>query len=111
MDMEKEVTDLKIAQAETSSSTKSAHHRIDGLEEEIKDIRRLTVAVEKIADKTDNIENKVDKVDKKMDSQDDRIKQIEMKPVKRWNDTVDTIIKLVIGGIIAYLLTRIGLKG
>ena len=42
------------------ANDKTLFHQIDELKEDIRDIRRLTVAVEKIAGKVDNIDLKVD---------------------------------------------------
>ena len=109
MDLQKEIMDLQKDHAETSASTKSAHKRLDTLEGEIKDIRRLTVAVEKIADKTENIEEKVDGLSVKLDVQDKRVTDIECKPAKRWDGAVDTIIKVIIGGIISFFLFKLGI--
>ena len=44
---------------------KTLFHQIDELKEEVRDIRRLTIAIEKIAGKVDNIGLKVDNVDNK----------------------------------------------
>ena len=42
------------------ANDKTLFHQVDELKEDIRDIRRLTVAVEKIAGKVDNIDLKVD---------------------------------------------------
>ena len=52
---------------------KTLFHQIDELKEEVKDIRRLTIAIEKIAGKVDNIGLKVDNVDNKVNGIDERL--------------------------------------
>ncbi len=61
-------------------STKSAHHRIDGLEAQNRAIIELTVSVGRIADKTDTIDCKVDKMVAARDTDVARISLLERAP-------------------------------
>lgn len=77
---------------EAVQSCKSAHHRIDQLNEVIKEIRadvkstnQIAISVEKLA-----MEMKAMREDEqKMDS---RLKQLEDKPAKNWDNLTKTII-------------------
>lgn len=70
---------------ENAQSCKSAHHRLDSLEKKMDNIQELTVAVKEIA-----IETKANRED--VNKMDDRIKSIEEKPGKRWEDLMKIIV-------------------
>lgn len=61
-------------------SSKSAHHRIDGLEEQNKAIMELAVSTGRIADKVDAIDCKVDKVISTRETDVLRIDTLERAP-------------------------------
>lgn len=75
--MEKEYIE-RLVKAE--ESTKSAHHRIDGVVEQNKAIMELAVSVGRIADKTDAIDCKVDKVITAQETDTKRIDTLERAP-------------------------------
>ena len=39
----------------------------------------------------------------------DDVKNLTAKPAKRWENVIDTTIKLIIGGVVTYCLTHLGL--
>lgn len=92
-------------------STKQAHKRINVLESEVKDLRNLTLAVRDISSKISNMDEKIDGINIKLDKQEQRVTLIERKPVKRLDGAIDTIIKVVIGAVVSYLLLKMGLGG
>jgi uncharacterized protein (DUF3084 family) len=92
-------------------STKQAHKRINVLESEVKDLRNLTLAVRDISSKISNMDEKIDGINIKLDKQEQRVALIERKPVKRLDGAIDTIIKVVIGAVVSYLLLKMGLGG
>lgn len=90
--------------ARVDESTKSAHKRIDRLEETIKDIRELTFGVKEIATEVKLMRSDVNKLD-------DRVATIEKEPQSEYkeikkqvrNTTINIILGAVIGAIIALL--------
>jgi len=60
---------------EATQSVKSAHHRIDRMEEDIGEIKELTIAVKEIAMETRANREDVNKIS-------ERLETIEQKPVK-----------------------------
>lgn len=78
--------------AEIEQSTKSAHHRLDKLEQDIGEIKELTIAVKEIAMETKANREDVNKIDS-------RLEAIEQKPAKNWDKIVTTIIGTVVGAI------------
>lgn len=70
---------------EAVSSVKSAHHRIDKMENDIGEIKELTIAVKEIAMETKANREDVNKMNK-------RLETIEQKPAKNWDNLKKTII-------------------
>lgn len=79
------------------ASIKSAHHRIDALQEMSKDIKELAAATAQIATETKALREDYLKVDK-------RIETLESKPAKRYETFVTACLTALGGGIVGYLL-------
>ncbi|MCY1713725.1 hypothetical protein [Caproiciproducens galactitolivorans] len=88
-----------IAQ-EALDSAKSAHHRIDGLESEIKDIRGLTAAMARMDTKVDGLDSDVKEI-----KQD--VKAITGRPGKWWDKLIAAIIGAIGAGVAAAILALI----
>ncbi len=99
---------------EAIQQAKSAHHRIDEVEELIKEIRtdvkstnQIAISVEKLA--TEMKAMREDAVD-----MNDRLKQLEQKPVKEYEETKkvlrDKVILFVAGIILTFIAFKLGLK-
>ena len=82
------------------SSIKSAHHRIDTLQEMSKSIKDLAIATAQIATETKALREDYEKADK-------RIGTLESKPVKRYETFVTALITGFAGVIIGYLANLI----
>ena len=92
---------IKKLQANEDRS-KSNTHRIDELERRQDDLDKIVNTVAVIANEQEHI--KVDVTEIKKD-----VKLLADKPAKRWDGVVDKIIMVVVGAVIAYILTGIGL--
>lgn len=88
-----------IAQ-EALDSAKSAHHRIDGLEQEVKDIRGLTVAMAAVNTKVDGLESDVKEI--KTD-----VKSMAARPGRWWDKLVAAVIGAIGAGVAAAVLAAI----
>ena len=77
---------------ENQQSMKSAHRRLDKLENDIGEIRELTIAVKEIA-----METKANRED--VNKMNERLETIEQKPAKHWDKIISTIIGTVVGAI------------
>lgn len=93
------VDTAEIAQtaAQALDSAKSAHHRIDELIDEVKDIRSLTAAMATVNQKVDSLTSDVDEI--KSD-----VKSINGRPSRWWDTLVAAAIGAVATGFIAALL-------
>lgn len=81
---------------------KSNKHRIDGLEEEQKELRTLTNAVGQMVVEQKNMRDDLKEMK-------DDVKQIKEKPAKKWDAVSEKILMLIIGAVMAWLLGQIGL--
>lgn len=70
---------------ENNASVKSAHHRLDAMEKEIANTHELTIAVKEIAMETKAMREDMNDVNK-------RLKEVEEKPAKNWENLIKTII-------------------
>jgi outer membrane murein-binding lipoprotein Lpp len=92
----------EIAQTATAAldSAKSAHHRIDELDDEIKDIRGLTAAMARVDAKVDGLDSDVKEI--KTD-----VKAITERPGKWWDKLIGAVIGAFGAGIVAAILALI----
>lgn len=82
---------------EALDSAKSAHHRIDRVEAEVKDIRNLTVAMGRIDQKVDGLDSDVKEIK-------EDVKKITGKPGRLQDKVVGTVIAALATGLVGALL-------
>lgn len=114
---------------ETEQRAKSNSHRIDGLSEEIKEVKsnqkalyQIATSVGVIAQRVSNIEQKVDETNRKVDEQNKALKNAELKidenahePALRTYDSVNkakaafiaAAASIVAGGVIGAIVAFI----
>lgn len=92
---EKRLTDVE-------NRAKSNTHRLEELEKRQDNLDDLVSTVKVLAVREENVENDVKEI--KSD-----VKLLTSKPAQRWDSMIDKIIMLIVGGIVTYILTRIGL--
>lgn len=79
------------------ASIKSAHHRIDALQEMSANIKDLVVVTAQLATEMKALREDSEKTEK-------RIETLESKPVKRYETFVTACLTAVAGGIVGYLI-------
>lgn len=82
--------------------SKSNSHRLDEMESQTKVLNKLATSMEVMAEKQKHVAVTVDKLDKK-------VTDLEGKPGKRWEATVEKVIWAVVASIVAFLLGKFGL--
>ena len=97
---EKEMKDIWERLTAGEASIKSAHHRIDSLEEMSKSIKDLAIATAQIAAETKALREDYEKAA-------ERIDELEHKPVKRYETFVTSLLTALCGGLAGYLLSFI----
>lgn len=88
---------IKVEDREKSNTKRLNEHDM-----QIKELSNVYIALTKVNDKVDNVEKDV------IEMKDD-LKDIKNKPAKRWESIVDKIIFTILGIIIAYLFSKIGM--
>lgn len=101
---EKEIKEIWERLTAGESSIKSAHHRIDSLEEMSKSIKDLAVATTQIAAETKALREDYEKAD-------ERIDELEHKPVKRYETFITALLTALCSGVAGYLLSFLFQKG
>ena len=81
---------------------KSNSERLGRLEEFTTVLNRLATAVEVMATKQKHLGESVDRLTGKVEA-------LEAEPAKKWRFVVEKSIYFVVGAIIAYMLSRVGL--
>ena len=84
----------------SESSIKSAHHRIDELQETHKTIKDLAIATTQIASEVKALREDYNKADAE-------IQELKGKPVKRYETVVTTLITAICSGVVGYLISII----
>lgn len=87
---------------EVEERSKSNTHRLDEVEKRQGDLEDLVGTVKVLAVREERMETDVKEI--KAD-----VKSLTEKPAKRWDDLVGKVISVVVGALIGFLLTQIGL--
>lgn len=82
--------------------SKSNSHRIDDLEKKQDKFDEIVTSINVLATKEQNVENDVKEI--KSD-----VKSLTMKPIKRWEGIVDKILFTIVGIVLAYIFSQIGM--
>lgn len=87
---------------EIESRSKSNAHRLDEMEKRQDDLDELVSTVKVLADREVRMENDVKEIK-------DDVKSLKMKPLKRWDSVVNTVLIALVTAIAGFLLARLGL--
>lgn len=90
---------LKEVEQRSKSNTK----RLDDHDEQLKELSNVYVALTKTNDKVDKIESDVSEMK-------DDLKEIKEKPGRKLDQITGYILSALIGGLIGYVLLKLGLK-
>lgn len=90
-------TELTRLASQALDSAKSAHHRLDAVEAEVKDIRSLTAAMAAVNQKVDSLKSDVDEV--KSD-----VKSLAGRPGQWWDKLASAAIGAIAAGFAAAIL-------
>lgn len=100
--LEHEIAEIKAHQAASDEQHKTIFRRLDKQDEMIESVQKLASSVERLTLKQESTQKKVDSLCEDMD-------EIKAKPGKRWEEIVRNAICTVIGALVMYVLTRLGL--
>ena len=115
---EKQYTELAVHVQEIDSRCKSNEHRIDSLEEDMKETKDMQITLVKLANGVENMGNQL--MDVKEDIQDvkkgqnelsEKVTTLENKPAqetkKRWDSISMELLKLFVVGVVSFLLAQV----
>lgn len=102
MDLEQRVMELEKTQAAAEEQHKTLFRRVENLEKEQKTMQAFAVSLEKLANAVGSTEKKVDGLCKDVEA-------IKAKPGKRWETLGMDVLKVVVGGLVGFLLVKLGL--
>ena len=100
--LEHEIAEIKAHQAASDEQHKTIFRRLDKQDEMIESVQKLASSVERLTLKQESTQKKVDSLCDDMD-------EIKAKPGKRWEGIVQNAIYAVVGALVMYVLTRLGL--
>lgn len=89
---------------ETEQRTKSNTKRLDKVEKWQADFGDLISTVKVLADREERVEKDVGEIK-------EAVQEIREKPGKRWEGVIDKIVFTVIGGVVTFLLVKLGIGG
>ena len=89
--------------ADVEQRSKSNTHRIDELAKEQKALNELATSVALMTQEQKDIREDISEVKKD-------VKTLTNLPAKHWNDVIEKIVWLVLGGAVAALLAQAGLQ-
>lgn len=91
--------------------------RIDALEENVKQIQTLTIAVEKMAVSTETMAKELGKQGDSISKLDNRLDEIDRKPdqatskdAQKWEKFLWLVFSAVVGAVLALVFRQIGLS-
>lgn len=100
--LEHEIAEIKAHQAASDEQHKTIFRRLDKQDEMIESVQKLASSVERLTLKQESTQKKVDSLCDDMD-------EIKARPGKRWEEIVRNAICTVIGALVMYVLTQLGL--
>lgn len=105
----KNSTDISAIQEKLSS----AHKRIDDNDRITEGIHKLAANVESMTVQLKNLaermEQSLQSIETRLRAQGERIGAIENKPGKKWEAVVEKVLLVIIGGIAAFIMAKIGI--
>ena len=100
---------IAVALAEIKKEIGSLKHRVDDLEDLTKAINELSMSVRELAITVSNNNERMDSYEMRLKQQGERIGELEKKPSKQWDKLTGAIITVLVGGIIGYFLSNMGM--
>lgn len=94
--------ELAIKVGEIEARSKSNTHRLDKVEEKLESNERLINNIAVMAQRQDTMDSDIKEI--KTD-----VKTLASKPAKRWEGVIAAVISAVIGGIVTFILVKIGI--
>ena len=94
--------DMMKVLIETEQRSKSNTHRLDQAEKKLEDYGAVITSIQVLGERLQRVDKDVGEI--KTD-----VKTLMEKPAKKWESIVRTVVDAIIGGLVIYLLAKLGL--
>lgn len=101
--------DIEVRVVRLEDQSADHEKRLSKCEETQSVIIDLTKSVAVMAQEQKYIRDDFTKVDQKVDKIGNKLDEINQKPAKRWESLVDKAIAVIVGGIIGFMLVKLGI--
>lgn len=101
--------EIAVKVAEVEHRAKSNTRRIDKLEQTTDAIHSMAESLAVFANEQKNQTDSINRIEKSVETLDGKVEALEKKPAKKWDKALETIVSLLIGAVVALVLSRIGL--
>lgn len=98
-----------VKMAELEHRAKSNTRRVEKLELQTEAIQSLATSVEVMVKEQGHQTEAIERIEQNVEKLDAKVEVLEHKPAKRWESIVDKVVMTVVGGIVGYLLVKLGL--
>ena len=102
MDIERAVVDLQKQMAAAEEQHKTLFRRIEKAEELNESVHSLALSVQKLTDSLTNTNKTVTDLCTDVD-------ELKAKPGKRWESLAMDVLKVIVGGVIGFVLVKLGI--
>lgn len=106
------MTDEEIAVriSETDHRARSNTRRIEKLELQTEALEKLATSVELLVAEQKHQTAAMMDIKSDVAKLDQKVETLEQKPAKRWESIVEKVILTIVGGVMGYLLFKLGLS-
>lgn len=95
---------MKTEHERLAEEDKRQNHRIDDLEESVKEIHKLTVSMERMSANMQSMLEAIERQGNLIEKQTSRIDDMEREPAGRWkgikNKAVDTVVNAIVAALV-----------
>jgi len=99
--------DLKALEAKITEREKEAAVSGEQIKMIFKILNEIKDSIKQIADKLDSFEDKPYVTEEDLKDVTDRVKTLEAKPAKRWDDVTKTIATVAITAIVTFIMSKL----
>ena len=101
--------EMAVKLAEVEHRAKSNTHRIDRLEQAGEALSSLATSVEVLVNEHKHQTAAMLDIRSDVAKLDQKVETLERKPAKRWESVTGQIVTLLVGAVVAFLISSIGL--
>lgn len=101
--------DMAMKLAAVEHRAESNTRRIDKLELQTESIQKLATSVEVMVAELGHQTEAMERIEGNVEKLDKKVEALEQKPAKRWDSVVNKVLLAVIGGIVCWILAKIGI--